>query len=116
MEKFDDRPDSAKRLKSARIARGFETAKDAAIYFNWIYETYQQHESGLRGITPARAAIYGKAYRVSAGWLLTGEGVGPIFNNDGFMKEAASLLPKVDEGDREAVLRVLRSLVSSKDK
>lgn len=73
---FDDRPDYAKRLEKARIARGFDTAKAAAKYFGWIYDTYAQHESGLRGIGRV-AGKYATAYRVSEGWLLTGEGSGP---------------------------------------
>ena len=73
---FDDRPDPAKRLEKARLARGFQTAKDAATYFGWSYPTYAQHEQGLRGI-PRAAAKYAKAFRVSEGWLLTGEGHGP---------------------------------------
>lgn len=70
---FDDRPDFAKRLEQARIARGFGTAKDAARYFGWTYETYIQHEQGIRGISRA-AGKYAKAFRVSEAWLLTGEG------------------------------------------
>lgn len=73
---IDDRPDAAKRLEVARKNRGFETAKDAARFFGWSYETYNQHENGTRGITRA-ADKYAKAFRVSHGWLLTGEGQGP---------------------------------------
>jgi phage repressor protein C with HTH and peptisase S24 domain len=73
---FDDRPDFAKRLEKARVARGFASAKAAAKYFGWKYDSYAQHESGLRGIGRA-ADKYAKAYRVSEGWLLTGEGPGP---------------------------------------
>lgn len=73
---FDDRPEAAKRLESARIARGFKTPKDASRFFGWTYETYIQHEQGHRGISRA-AAKYAKAFRVSEGWLLTGEGTPP---------------------------------------
>lgn len=73
---YDDRPDPAKRLEQARIARGFETAKAAAEFFGWKYDSYIQHESGTRGI-PRAAARYAKAFRVREGWLLTGEGEGP---------------------------------------
>lgn len=72
----DDRPEPAKRLEQARIARGFKTAKDAANFFGWNYISYSQHESGERGITRA-AGKYAAGYRVSEGWLLTGEGQGP---------------------------------------
>ncbi|ATU91422.1 S24 family peptidase [Phyllobacterium zundukense] len=73
---FDDRPEAAKRLEQARIARGFKSAKDATTFFGWNYDTYAQHENGTRGIVRA-ADRYAKAYRVSQGWLLTGEGDGP---------------------------------------
>ena len=73
---FDDRPDFAKRLEAARVARGFETAKAADTFFGWPYDTYAQHENGIRGIGRA-AGRYAKAYRVGEGWLLTGEGQGP---------------------------------------
>ena len=70
---FDDRPDYAIRLRQARERRGFKDAKAAADYFGWKYDSYAQHENGLRGITRA-ADRYAKAFKVSKGWLLTGEG------------------------------------------
>lgn len=76
---FDTRPDEAKRLTEARIARGFRSVKEAVDFFGWVYESYVQHENGLRGIKK-QAFKYAKAYNVSPGWLLTGEGVGPDGN------------------------------------
>ena len=69
---FDDRPDSAKRLETARKNRGFKSAREACSYFGWNYSTYLQHENGIRGFVRA-AARYAKAYRVSEGWLITGQ-------------------------------------------
>ena len=74
--KYDDRPDPAKRLEQARIARGYGDARQAADAFGWNYHTYAQHENGTRGIHRA-ADRYARAYGVSTGWLLTGEGAGP---------------------------------------
>jgi phage repressor protein C with HTH and peptisase S24 domain len=74
--KEETRPEPAIRLEQARLARGFAKAIDAANFFGWKYVTYTQHESGERGLIRA-AEQYAKAYRVSAGWLLTGEGKGP---------------------------------------
>ena len=74
--KFDDRPEPAKRLEKARIARGFSTGIAACEYFGWKYPTYNHHENGLRGIVRA-AGKYAKAFRVSEAWLLTGEGEAP---------------------------------------
>ena len=76
--KFDDRPEPAKRLEQARLARGFSEARQAADAFGWNYHTYAQHENGTRGIVRA-AARYAKAYGVSEAWLLTGSGSGPRF-------------------------------------
>jgi phage repressor protein C with HTH and peptisase S24 domain len=73
---MDDRPAPAQRLELARTTRGFKTAKDAALFFGWPYATYAQHENGERGIA-RQSKKYAAAYRVSEGWLLTGEGVGP---------------------------------------
>lgn len=70
---FDDRPDYAKRLEKARTDRGFKSARSAAEFFGWKYDTYAQHENGTRGINRA-AGKYAKAFRVSEAWLLTGQG------------------------------------------
>lgn len=70
---FDDRPEPAKRLEQARIRRGFATPRAACDFFGWSYDTYVQHENGTRGLARS-AARYATAYRVKAGWLLTGDG------------------------------------------
>ncbi len=41
--------------------------------YGWKYETYVQHERGERGLSRS-AGRYADAFRVSEGWLLTGEG------------------------------------------
>jgi SOS-response transcriptional repressor LexA len=66
----------SERLRQARIAAGFKTAKQATDRFNWNYVTYQQHEKGTRGLQRA-ATKYAKKLGVSPAWLLTGEGSGP---------------------------------------
>jgi phage repressor protein C with HTH and peptisase S24 domain len=68
------RPDQAIRLAEARKNRGFTDAKSAAAYFGWNYTSYSQHERGERGLKRPVAERYSKAFRVSSGWLLTGEG------------------------------------------
>jgi SOS-response transcriptional repressor LexA len=73
---FDDRPEYAKRLEQARTHRGFSSAKEAARFFGWPYDTYAQHENGTRGISRV-SDRYAKAFRVSEAWLLTGSGEGP---------------------------------------
>jgi hypothetical protein len=66
--------DSKDRLERARIAAGFETPTDAARAFGWNEVTYRSHEAGGRNILPQVAERYARAFKVSAGWLLTGEG------------------------------------------
>ncbi len=68
--------EQAARLVRAREARGFKTAKDAADFFGWKYNSYIQHERGERGLSRV-AGRYARAYKVSPGWLLTGEGSAP---------------------------------------
>lgn len=85
---FDDRPDPAKRLKEARIARGFRTAKDACLFFGWNLASYTQHENGTRGIG-RQSKKYADGLRVSEAWLLTGEGQGP----DGTVLAPAPVMP-----------------------
>lgn len=104
---FDDRPDFAKRLEKARIARGFLTAKDAARRHGWVYETYIQHEQGIRGISRA-ASKYAKAFKVSEAWLLTGEGPGITGGDTPSLEEAMRLLPHATDEALQAALTILR--------
>lgn len=101
---YDDRPDFAKRLEQARKNRGFRTPKDAARFFDWTYETYIQHEQGIRGISRA-AGKYASAFRVSEGWLLTGEG-GSLPTKVSGEEAIKDLLSRI-EGLPEAALQPL---------
>ena len=67
--------DQARRLREARLAAGFTSAKAAAERHGFNYTTYSQHERGIAGITRA-AKDYARAFKVSEAWLLTGEGNG----------------------------------------
>lgn len=69
-------PEEAIRLQQAREARGFKSARDAALFFGWKYDSYAQHENGTRGLARAYKK-YAQAFRVSEAWLLTGDGQGP---------------------------------------
>ena len=59
----------ASRLREARMARGFKSARAAAIRFHWAEDTYQKHERGERGIGRA-VRKYARAFRVEEAWLL----------------------------------------------
>lgn len=67
---------SNERLKKARIAAGFETAKAAADRFNWKIETYRHHENGTGGreVSKRLAPDYAKKFKVRVDWLLYGQG------------------------------------------
>lgn len=60
----------ADRLREARIAAGYRSALEAATHFEWTYTTYQGHENGSRGIRPAMARKYARAFGISPGELL----------------------------------------------
>lgn len=65
------------RLKLARSkARGgiFEQPVDASRFFGWNENTYKAHENGIRNYPPKTAAKYARAFNVTPGWLLFGEG------------------------------------------
>lgn len=61
------------RLKQARINAGFDSAKAAADRFNWNRSTYGGHENAQNSFK-RMAAEYGRAFGVSAAYLLWGEG------------------------------------------
>jgi SOS-response transcriptional repressor LexA len=67
---------ASSRLRAAREAAGFETATEAAHRFGWTPSTYASHENGQTPPPAKRALEYARAFRVSAGWILTGEGRG----------------------------------------
>ena len=64
----------AARLKVAREEAGFSDATEAATHFGFPIVAYRSHENGIRGIKPTVAKKYAKAYKVSSGWLSTGDG------------------------------------------
>lgn len=67
--------ESSERLKAARRRAGFRSARQAAQRFGWVLSTYASHENGQTPEVPRDAAIgYGRAFKVSPSWILTGEG------------------------------------------
>jgi len=57
-------------LRSARIARGFASAAEAARHFGWNEVTYTAHENGGRGIKREAAQRYGVAFGIDPATLL----------------------------------------------
>lgn len=111
--------DQSSRLVKARLMRGFKSAKAAATYFGWNYSSYIQHEQGLRGISRA-SKKYATAFRVSEGWLLTGEGDGPVLSVSNIVQtideKITDLLQTTSQPDKEAILYLLQRLHSEEKK
>lgn len=61
------------RLQHARRQAGFATARKAAEAIGAKYDTYAQHENGIRGFPADRADIYARAFNVDVSWLLFGD-------------------------------------------
>jgi len=96
----------ANRLKAAREAAGFTSAKAAAEGLGVPLATYTQHENGTRGIPRDKAPLYARRFKVSEEWLLYGKGRGEMSAvPSGAMPVAAiPLLGAVPGGNwREAV-------------
>lgn len=66
--------DANDRLRQARERAKFKSATAAARKFHWTVSTYLSHENGQTDVPAKEARKYAKAFKVSAGWLLTGEG------------------------------------------
>lgn len=96
----------AVRLRQAREAAGFDTAADAIERFGWKQSTYLAHENGQNGIRPGPARDYGKAYKVSSAWILTGEGRGPTLEAQ--VIEAPPTNPGIVEFGRAAYTAIGR--------
>ena len=67
------------RLKTARKAVGFSSAKDATIALGISYPTYVAHENGNRGINREALERYSKYFDVTIDWLISG-GNDAVFN------------------------------------
>lgn len=77
------------RLRNARLAAGFVSATDAIDYCKWKGSTYRAHENGQNNFNVEYATRYGKAYGVSASWLLLGEvSEGEIFSKKQLSKNS----------------------------
>jgi len=67
-------PAPAARLRRAREMTGYATPGAAAAWRRWNMAHYVEHEAGTRSITADDAQRYAAGYRVSARWLLMGQG------------------------------------------
>jgi len=66
---------TGERLKAARMAAGYESAKQAAEAMDVPVATYTQHENANRGLPADRARRYAQFFETTPEWLLYGRGV-----------------------------------------
>lgn len=66
--------ESNDRLKNAREAAKFTSARSAALRYGWNPSTYASHENGQTPVPPDAAKAYARAFKSSQAWILTGEG------------------------------------------
>ena len=73
------------RLKMARIASGFHSAKEFTEKYSIPASTYSQHENGKRALSLENITHYADLTNVDAAWLITGRGnpCGEKFNQSG---------------------------------
>ena len=64
--------DRASRLKQARVACGYKTARAAASAFRWNFNTYGSNENGNAPFSYPKAKAYAAAFGVRAEWLYDG--------------------------------------------
>lgn len=65
------------RLRQARQAAGYRTAREFADTHDIPQPTYTMHELGKRALKRETAVRYAKALNISLEWLMTGNGKGP---------------------------------------
>ncbi|MFC5358162.1 LexA family protein [Azospirillum himalayense] len=77
---MDETP--ADRLRIARAARKYRTAKQFSDTHGIPQSTYSTHETGTRGLSRNAALKYATLLDISVEWLLTGKGAGPEGSGD----------------------------------
>lgn len=63
----------SERLRKARQEAGFSSAESAAKALGMSPSTYRSHENGQNNFGPEEAVQYGRKFKVSPSYLLTGE-------------------------------------------
>lgn len=62
------------RLRKARVARQFKSARSASAALDLPESTYRSHENGQRPINEASAMLYAERFNVRFEWLWSGSG------------------------------------------
>jgi DNA-binding XRE family transcriptional regulator len=90
------------RLKQARINKGLETQREAAIWLGVKEATYNQHENDTRGkgtIPRDAAAHYAQRLGVSLDWLITGKGDGPQPSIEPTAEDIEQMIREIIDGE-----------------
>lgn len=108
------------RLRAAREAAGFSSARQAAQRMGWSETTYTQHESGTRGLKQSVAETYAKAFGVDAAWILFGSGRGPterphVVRPQGFSESDVMPISELPS-DRQRTMRQIARAVRPGDR
>jgi transcriptional regulator with XRE-family HTH domain len=85
--------DIAKRVRAARKAAGYKSAKEFANKYEIPLSTYSQHETGKRSINAELIINYSSYFTINPCWLLTGNGE-PFFDEDQNQKEKKAIIER----------------------
>lgn len=91
----------AKRLREARVAAGYRTAKEFADKNGIPQSTFALHEKGRRGLTRDVAIAYANDLKINLDWLLTGKH-STLTNHIPTSARTSDLQPVMVVGDVEA--------------
>lgn len=96
------------RLRKARELAGFLQIKDVIDRFGWKRSAYSHHENGIREFGVQDAIKYGRAFRVSPWWLLSGaaehQGVADLAQDERSLIEKYRAAPDTLKDAAHAVL------------
>lgn len=95
------------RLRSARLAAGFESAADAAQRLGLAAHTYRHYERGDRHPPLDVLPDIARLYKVQLEWLLTGKG-----DSNGARAEVVNIWDHILPADQPTALRMLKGLVT----
>lgn len=90
------------RLKQARVAAGYRTAKEFSDSHQMPQSTYSTHEKGTRPLTMESAGVYADILGIKAAWLLFGDEGRPsesadLVTDSKLLPTPQSGIPKLDQ-------------------
>lgn len=104
------------RIRAARKAAGFKTAKEFLKKYNVPASTYSQHESGARIPDDEGLKFYTKVFDVNFDWLKTGKGqpfkkITP-FQKESLAEESVQLI-RANHINEELLTRILTQIIKT---